>query len=142
MSRIIHHISKHTLVYNNCKAAKHSSLISWVLLLIRPSCLVAIVTTRRTEPRETVGRKLLSLKTRRRLSQQRASRSRKQQKLRPPPHGNVAEQRAARLWTWVLRPTTLETRAQRTRYSHKLSHFSKCEIHSQLLTTVSLCFCL
>lgn len=80
-------------------------------------CLVAIVTMRRTEHRETVGRKPLSSKMRKKLLQRRASRSHKQQKPQPPPRGNAAEPQAAKHWTWVLQLTTPETRAQRRRYS-------------------------
>lgn len=92
-----------------------------------------------------VGRKPWSLKMRRKQSQRRASRSHKQQKPQPPPHGNAAELRAARLWTWVLQLTTLETRAQRRRYAHKRSWLSKCGrykfIFSYMCSTpVSICF--
>lgn len=82
--------------------------------------LVSIVTTKRRGRQETVGRKPWSSKTKRKLSQQRASRSHRQQRPPPPPHANAVERPAARRWTWVLQPTTLETRAQRRRYPQAL----------------------
>lgn len=120
-----------TVTYNNCKATKRWIVKSSECSLSNFLCLIAIVTTRRTEHRETEGRKPLSSKMRKKLSRRRASRSHKQQKPQPPPHGNAVEQQPARLWTWVLQPTTLETTAQRRRYAHKHAHVSKCEIHFQ-----------
>lgn len=103
--------------------------------------LVAIVTTRKTEHRETVGRKPSSLKTRRRPSQRRASRSHRQQKPQPLPRGNAAEEQAARLWTWALQPTTLETRAQTRRCLNSLAFPNVRHTSNRtLVMAVSLCF--
>lgn len=82
------------------------------------------------------NRKPLSSKMKKKLSQRRASRSRKQQKQQLPPHENAVEQQAARHWTWVLQLTTLETRAQKRRFlpNRSYSHFSKYAKHVQLYT--------
>lgn len=82
-------------------------------------CLVChVVTTTKTTYLEMGGKTPLSSKTRKKQSQQRASRSHKQQKPPQPQQGNAVEPPAARPWTWVLQRTTQETRAPKTRYSH------------------------
>ena len=127
LSFLYYYITKHS--HKIYKSTKQSIAKSPECCFTYVLHLVAIVTTRRTEHREMADRKLLSSKMRKKLSQRRASRSRKQQKPQLPPRGNAAEQRAARPWTWVLQLTTLETEAQRRRYSHEHSHFYKCELY-------------
>lgn len=81
-------------------------------------CLVChVVTTRKTTYLEMGGKTPLSSKTRKKQSQQRASRSHKQQKPPLPPQGSAAERPAARPWTWVPQRTTQETRTPKTRYT-------------------------